>query len=83
MMPSSTMRGRFEIAELVAGAGALEAAERDGERELQVLDVVGVDLLELREPVALVVAVMQEPVLRLLGDVERALVGHVGGARPA
>src|SRR3977135_244327 len=39
-------RGRFEIAELVAGAAAFEAAERDRERDLQVLDRIGVDLLE-------------------------------------
>ncbi len=71
-------RGGFEIAELVAGAAALEAAQRDRERELQVLDGVGVDLLELREAMALVVAVVKHPVLRLLVDVERALEGHVG-----
>ena len=64
-MPSSTIGVRFEIAEGVAPA-ALEAAERDREGELEVLDRVGVDLLERREPVALVIAVVEQPVLRLL-----------------
>ena len=74
MMPSSTIGVASSVAELVAGAAALEAAERDREGKLQVLHVAGVDLLERREPVALVVAVVQKPVLRFLGDAERALV---------
>ena len=60
-------RRALQIAELVAAA-ALEAAERDAERQLEVLDVVGVDVLERREAVAGEVAVMQQPVLRLLVD---------------
>ena len=70
-------RGGLQIAVLVAAA-ALKAAERHGECQPEVLDVLGVDLLELREPPAFVVAVMQQPVVRFLADVERALVGHVG-----
>ena len=75
-------RRRFQIAERVAAA-ALEPAQRHREGELHVLDGVGVDLLERREPVALVIAVMEDPVLRLALRVERALAGHVGGAQPA
>ncbi len=78
-MPSSTIGVASQIAVLVAAA-ALVAAERDGEHRLEVLDGVGVDVLELGEPPALVVAVVQQPVVRLLAHVERALVGHVGGA---
>src|SRR5439155_18512735 len=63
------------------GAGALDAAEADAEQHLHVLDVVGVDLFQRREAVTLVVAVVQEPVLRLFGGIERTLVGHVGRAR--
>src|SRR6202030_2278211 len=46
-----------------------------------VLYGVGVDLLEQREAVALVVAMMEQPVLRLALGVKEALAGHVGGAR--
>ena len=70
-------RGGLQVAVLVAAA-ALIAAERHGECHPEILDVLGVDLLELREPPAFVVAVMQQPVVRFLADVERALVGHVG-----
>ena len=75
-------RRRFEVAERIASA-ALEAAERHRERQLQVLDGIGVDLLERGEPVALVIAVMEDPVLRLALRIERALGRHVGGAQPA
>src|SRR5262249_41693410 len=51
---------------------------RNAEDRLQVLHCVGVDLLELREAMALKVAVVEKPVLRLLGDVERTLLGHFG-----
>jgi hypothetical protein len=44
----------------------LEAAQRDSKHRLQVLDCIGVDLLEQGEAVTLVVAVMQQPILRLL-----------------
>src|SRR5262245_25128322 len=63
---------------MLVAATALVAAERNGECHPQILDVVGVDLLELRKPPALVVAVMEQPVLRLFAHVQRALVGHVG-----
>src|SRR5262249_13672059 len=52
----------FQIAMLVAGAGTFDAAESDAERDLEILDVAGVDGLELREAMALVVAVMEQPV---------------------
>ncbi len=71
--------GRLEIAVGVTAA-ALEPAQRYCERGLEVLDGVGVDLLERGEAVALVVAVMQNPVLRFLLRIERALGRHVGGA---
>jgi hypothetical protein len=44
-------RGRLERAELVPGPTAFEPAQRGGEDDFQILDVAGVDLLELREPV--------------------------------
>ena len=66
---------------LVAGAGAFDAAQRNTERDLEILDIARVDGLELREPKALVVAMVQQPVLRLLaGRSERALLRHVGCA---
>ena len=70
-------RGGLQITVLVAAA-ALIAAERHGECHPEIFDVLVVDLLELREPPAFIVAVMQQPVVRFLADVERALVGHVG-----
>src|SRR5689334_15140630 len=63
-------RGRLEIAGLVARAGALDAIERDTEHRLQVLHRVEIDLLELGEPMALVVVVVQQPVLWLLASIE-------------
>src|SRR5262249_17412270 len=39
--------GRFQIARLVARAGAFHAAERDTERDFEVLRRIGVDLVEL------------------------------------
>src|SRR6516165_5720901 len=54
------------------------AALGGGEDDFQILDVAGVDLLELREPMALVVAMMKEPVLRLVASVEGALESHIG-----
>jgi hypothetical protein len=63
---------------VLVAAAALIAAERDRERHLQVLDVAGIDVLELREPPTLVVAVVKQPVVGLLVGVERALVRHVG-----
>ena len=71
-------RRAFQVAVLVASAGAFDATESDAERDLEILDVAGVDGLELREPIALVVAVMEQPIMRLLGGVERALMRHVG-----
>ena len=67
----------FEVTELVAAA-ALEFAERDGEDRLQVLDRIGVDLLELGEPPALIIPVVKQPVVRLLAHIERALLRHIG-----
>jgi hypothetical protein len=31
--------------------------------------------------VALIVAVVEEPILRLLGDIKGSLKGHIGGAK--
>src|SRR5262249_33510998 len=73
-------RSGFQIAELVA-AGPLDAAERDREREPEVLDRIDIDLLERRKAVALVIAVMEQPGLRLLFGRERALEAHVGRPR--
>jgi hypothetical protein len=72
-------RGRLQIAEGIATA-ALETAQRHGINEAHVLDAGGVDLFEQREAVALVVAVMQDPVLRLALWVEHALIGDIGSA---
>ena len=69
---------RFEIAEGIASA-ALEAAQRHRERRPKVLDGVGVDISELGEAMALIIAVMENPVLGLALRIERALLGHVGG----
>src|SRR5215471_12122160 len=70
-------RGRFEIAEFVTAA-ALVTAERDTEQRFEVLDGLGIDLFELRKAPALIVAVVDQPIVRLLHCVERALEGHVG-----
>src|SRR5579871_3926985 len=72
-------RRRFQVTEGVASA-ALEARERHREHRLQVFDGLGVDLLEQREAMTLVVAVMEDPVLRLALRVQGALIRHVGGA---
>ena len=64
---------------MLVAAAALVAAESHGERHLQILDVFRVDRLELRESPTLIVSVMQQPVVRLLVDIERALEGHVRG----
>ena len=72
-------RGRFQIAEGIAPT-ALETAQRHRVGEAHVLDACDVDLFEQREAVALVVTVMQDPVLRLPLRVEHALIGEVGSA---
>ncbi len=71
---------RFQIAECVTAA-ALEPAQRHRVGEPHVLDGIGVDFLQRREPVALVIAVMEDPVLRLALRIERAFGGHVGRAQ--
>src|SRR5262249_26276179 len=70
----------FKIA-LGIAAARLQSAQTDREGKPQIADRVGVDLLERREPMALVVLVMQKPVLRLTVRIESALERHVGGAR--
>src|SRR5262249_49774803 len=57
--------GRFQVTRGIAPA-ALETAQRYRERRLEVLDGIGVDVLEEREAMALIVAMVQKPVLRLL-----------------
>ncbi len=57
---------------------ALETAQRHRERRFQVLDRIGVDVLEEREAVALVITVVQNPVLRLALRIEGAIVRHIG-----
>src|SRR5499427_6805137 len=72
-------KGRsFKIALGIAAAG-LQSAEADREGKAQPADRAGVDLLERREPMALVILVMQQPVLRLTVGAESALERHVGG----
>src|SRR5262249_48629446 len=70
-------RRGFHRAKLTATA-ALVARERNREGDLEILDVAGVEGLERREPVTLIVAMVQDPVLRLLGRIDRALLRHVG-----
>jgi hypothetical protein len=60
---------------------ALESAERYRERRLEILDGVGVDLPEQRETVALLVAVVEYPILRLALRVESPFIRHVSGMR--
>src|SRR5262249_37667756 len=54
--------GCFQVAVGVAPA-ALESAQRYRERRPEILGGVGVDLLELREAVALIVAMVEYPVV--------------------
>ena len=62
------------VGELVAGA----AAERHRVGELEVLDVVLVDPRERREALAVIGAVVHQPVLRLLVGIEEPFRRHVG-----
>ena len=66
-------RGGFE--RLVAGC----AAERDGELQLQILDVRLVDRIERRKALGAEIMMIHEPVLRL--GIAQALEGRIGGAR--
>ena len=75
-------RRRFEIAERVTPA-ALEPAQRHREGRFQVLHRVGVDFLEQRIAVALIIAVMQNPVLRLALRIERAGIASCRRHAPA
>jgi hypothetical protein len=61
-------------------AAVLESAQRHREHRLEVLDGIGVDFFEQGIAVALVIAVMENPVLRLQLRIERSLIGHVGRA---
>jgi hypothetical protein len=54
-------------------------AEPNREGELQVRNRRGVDLLELRKAMALIVLVVEQPVLRFLVRIQGALKRHVGG----
>ena len=62
----AVLRQRRRLVGLVAGA----AAERDRIGELEVLDVALVDPVEGREPLAVIAAVVHQPVLRLLVGIE-------------
>jgi hypothetical protein len=61
-------------------ASAALEAQRHREGQLEVLHRVGVDVLEQREAMALVIAVMENPVLGLALRIERAFPRHIGGA---
>jgi hypothetical protein len=71
--------GRFQVAVSVA-ATVLESTQCHRKHRLEIPDSVAVDLLEQGIAVALVIAVMENPVLRLPLRIERTLIGHVGRA---
>ena len=73
--------GRALKAAVRPDAAALDAAERYGPSNLQVLDVAGVDLVERREPLRRVAAVVEKPVPLLARGVEQAVRRHVAGVR--
>ena len=72
-------RRALEITEGIAPA-ALQPAQRNREDRPQVLDRLGVDGGQRRKAVALIIAVIEQPVLRLLAGIERALERHLGSA---
>jgi hypothetical protein len=57
-------------------AAALDAAQREGPGDLEILDVVLVDLVERRVAGRRIVAVMAEPVLGLRRGVEQSIRGR-------